>query len=235
MWSLGPVIHEMIYIYRYTNNEKYIGLPRSVRPFAATSPGFLPSRARVCPSPPLPRETVSCSRLRNGTSVRRTPSCCARGLSGFASLPARPAAGETTSLFRLITQFVRLRSQRTPAALRSVAAQGCLRRWWAPFVAGAMPGAQQPTLADELHYAAPPTPCKNHKRRVWLHFFFAFALVISFTHPMQHHFIMLFNVSLAYTELKQMKCAPPPGGSMERFPDFAGAHGGSQARPKCKH
>ena len=62
---------------------------------------------------------------------------------------------------RLVTQLVRLRAQRAPAALRPAARQGWLRRWWgflsvalqstlaatllgAPYVAGALPGAQHP-------------------------------------------------------------------------------------------
>ena len=72
----------------------------------------------------------------------------------------------------LVTQLVRLRAQRAPAALRPAARQGWLRRLWgflsvalqstlaamllgAPYVAGALPGAP---LADVLHDAAPPAP-----------------------------------------------------------------------------
>ena len=38
-----------------------------------------------------------------------------------------------------------------------------------PFVAGAMPGAQQPALADVLHNAAPLTPslCTGTRTRLW--------------------------------------------------------------------
>ena len=60
----------------------------------------------------------------------------------------------------LVTQLARLRAQRAPAALRGVAKQGWLRRWWgllsvalqstlaatllgAPYVHGVMPGAQR--------------------------------------------------------------------------------------------
>ena len=76
---------------------------------------------------------------------------------------------------RLVTQLVRLRAQRAPAALRPAARQGWLRRWWgflsvalqstlaatllgAPSVAGALPGAQLRPLEDILHDAVPPTP-----------------------------------------------------------------------------
>ena len=76
---------------------------------------------------------------------------------------------------RLVTQLVRLRAKRAPAALRPAAKQGWLRRWWgfwsvalqgtfaatllgASYVAGALPGAQHPLLADVLHDAAPPAP-----------------------------------------------------------------------------
>ena len=71
---------------------------------------------------------------------------------------------------RLVTQLARLRAQRAPAALRGVAKQGWLRRWWgllstlaatllgAPYVHGAMPGARLPALEEVLHDAAPPTP-----------------------------------------------------------------------------
>ena len=76
---------------------------------------------------------------------------------------------------RLVTQLVRLRAQRAPAALRLVARQGWLRRWWGflsiaqqstlaatllgtPYVAGSLPGAQLPPLGDVLHDAAPPSP-----------------------------------------------------------------------------
>ena len=78
---------------------------------------------------------------------------------------------------RLVTQLVRLRAQRAPAALRPAARQGWLRRWWgflsvalqstlaatllgAPYVAGALPGAQLPPLEDVLHDAVPPTPSR---------------------------------------------------------------------------
>ena len=69
---------------------------------------------------------------------------------------------------RFVTQFVRLRSQCAPSAGVAAPVVGSLERGFAkhtcchaagaPFVAGAMPGAQQPALADVLHDAAPPTP-----------------------------------------------------------------------------
>ena len=72
---------------------------------------------------------------------------------------------------RLVTQLARLRAQRAPAALRGVAKQGWLRRWWgllsvalqstlaatllgAPYVHGAMPGAQLPALEEVLQLRA---------------------------------------------------------------------------------
>ncbi|CAE7592472.1 unnamed protein product [Symbiodinium sp. CCMP2592] len=75
----------------------------------------------------------------------------------------------------VVTQLVRLRAQRAPATMRSAARQGWLRRWWgllsvalqstlaatllgAPYIAGALPGAQHPPLEDVLHDAQPQPP-----------------------------------------------------------------------------
>ena len=84
----------------------------------------------------------------------------------------RPGPGGRWSAesLRLVTQLVRLRAQRAPAALRGVAKQSWLRRWWgllsmalqgalaatllgAAYVHGAMPGAQLPALEEVLHDA----------------------------------------------------------------------------------
>ena len=104
------------------------------------------------------------------------PELLRQGPQRFCVL-AREAGGRwDNESFRLVTQFVRRRSQRV-CCLGSVAAQGWLRRSWgnlsvalqsklaatllgAPFVAGAMPGAQQPALADVLHDASPHTPSR---------------------------------------------------------------------------
>ena len=114
------------------------------------------------PSRLLPLAMAPPSQSQNGASALSTLSCYGRGRSDCASSPVKLEAVGVPS---------------APAALRPAARQrqGWLRRSWsflsvalqstlaatllgAPYVAGALPGAQHPPLADVLHDAAPPVP-----------------------------------------------------------------------------
>ena len=98
-----------------------MGPARSVRPSAATSAWFLPSRARVGPSLPPPRHAT-----RDGAmpADRRTAQACglsravAPGPQRLCILACEAGGRWNTESFRLVTQFARPRSQRAPAALR---------------------------------------------------------------------------------------------------------------------
>eukprot|EP00439_Symbiodinium_sp_Y106_P054074 s484_g7.t1 len=115
------------------------------------------------PSPLLPLATAPPSLSRKGVSVQLTLSCCDQDHNAYASSHAKLAGAGVLSRFAWSAR------------------QGWLRRWWgfssvalqstvaatllgAPYVAGALPGAQLPPLEDVLHDAVPPTQASLARR-----------------------------------------------------------------------